>query len=92
MIWKIILQKILLMKSMNNLGLNFTMKKYHSWVKIFLKHIQVGDYSLTERQTIKVTVLEQSWYQNPVSTIPRQLNSNLIAQTTWLNTKLVSLV
>ena len=43
-----------------------------------------------ERQTIKLRVLEQ--YQNPVSTIPWQLNSDLISQTTWLNTKLVFLV
>ena len=36
-------------KSMNMLSHIFTMKKCHLWVKIFLKHIQVGDYSLTER-------------------------------------------
>ena len=57
-----------------------TMKKCHLWVRIFLKCIQVEDYSLMERRIIKVKVLEQYYCQNLVNTIP------------WPNTKLVFLV
>ena len=58
-LWMIIFQKIPLMKSMNHLKLIFMMEKSHLLVKIFLKSIQVEDYSLMERQIIKVKVLER---------------------------------
>ena len=38
----------------------FTMNKCHLWVKIFLNHTPVRDYSLMQRKIIKVKVLEKS--------------------------------
>ena len=53
------------------------------WVKIFLKRIQVGDYSLIERRITKGKVLVRSWCQNLFNATLWKLSSDLIARTTY---------
>ncbi|XP_027774311.1 uncharacterized protein LOC114078014 [Solanum pennellii] len=67
-------QKIPLIKSMNRSRLIFTMKKYHLWVKIFLKRILARDYSLMERLITK----EKNYLYNPPVLVPLRDGSPLL--------------